>query len=418
MDAANTADASSAQRNLSGLGSTPIPPWLDSPAAAGVPDLEPLPFPAAEYQGRIDRVRDQLAQAGVAAVIVFRPSSVEYLCGYHTMERVPQPLLVTQTDTYLYVPDLELGRAMTSSLAHNVLYYGYAQAHQALTLVVEHVARVLGRDPRIAVEFEHTSTPPQVIELLRHQGVDLVPAGHLVEKLRLVLSSAEIGCVEQAAKSTRRGVDAAVRAAGEAGATDSSIAGAIAEALVRGATAVSAWGPVVVSGARAGVPHSSWRDETIGAGPTFLEFAGAHHRYHAPVMRTLSRGRPTADAERLSDLSKTVLAAVLSSAAAGVPCAEVARNATAAVGTLPDDVIFHWLFGYPVGLAHPPHWMDSAPFHITADNREPLRAGMVFHVPASFRSFGQASVGLSQTFVVEQNGARVLTHGTADLIHL
>jgi Xaa-Pro dipeptidase len=418
VDSSSAADASSVQRNLSGLGSTPAPAWLDTPGAAGVPDLEPLPFPAAEYQGRIGRVRDQLAQAGVAAVIVFRPSSVEYLCGYHTMERVPQPLLLTQTDTYLYVPDLEVGRAMTSSLAHNVLYYGYAQAHQALTLVAEHVARVLGSDPRIAVEFEHTSTPPQIIELLRNQGVDLVPAGHVVEKLRLVLSPAEIGCVERAAVSTRRGVEAAVRAAGEPGATDSAIAGAIAEALVRDATAASAWGPVVVSGQRAGVPHSSWRNDPISDGPTFLEFAGADHRYHAPVMRTLSRGRPSTDAERLSDLSKTVLDSVLSSAAAGVPCAEVARKATAAVGGLPDDVIFHWLFGYPVGLAHPPHWMDGAPFHITADNREPLREGMVFHVPASFRSFGRASVGLSQTFVVEENGVRILTHGAADLIHL
>jgi Xaa-Pro dipeptidase len=62
--------------------------------------------------------------------------------------------------------------------------------------------------------------------------------------------------------------------------------------------------------------------------------------------------------------------------------------------------------------------MDGAPFYITPDNHEPLEAGMVFHIPASFRSFGRTGVGLSQTFVVEHNATRVLTHGAADLIQV
>jgi Xaa-Pro aminopeptidase len=119
---------------------------------------------------------------------------------------------------------------------------------------------------------------------------------------------------------------------------------------------------------------------------------------------------------RLADLAMTTVAAVLGSVRAGVPASQVAAHAAAALGPLPDDVVFHHLFGYPVGLAHPPHWMDSAPFYLSADNHEPLRPGMVFHVPASFRCLGRAGVGLSQTFVVEQDGARVLTYGAADLI--
>ncbi len=62
--------------------------------------------------------------------------------------------------------------------------------------------------------------------------------------------------------------------------------------------------------------------------------------------------------------------------------------------------------------------MDGAPFHITTDNPEPLREGMAFHMPGSFRFFGNVGVGLSQTFVVEKTGARVLTHGAAKIIQL
>ncbi|PSK85008.1 Xaa-Pro dipeptidase [Murinocardiopsis flavida] len=401
-----------------GLGDTAAPSWLTPETIASVRAAEEPPFAPAEYASRLDRVRAAMAAAGLDGLFVFRPSSVDYLCGYHSKETAPQPLFVTHTGTYLHVPDLELGRALACSTADTVLYSAYASARHALETVAAHAAGSVSRGGRIGIEFAHTSTPPLMVELLRTQDVEVVDGDHLVEQVRLVLSPAEIAHVEQAAVATQRGVAAAARAAAHADATDASVGAAITEALYGRATATSAWGPVVATGRRGGIPHSTWGVNPISDGTTFIEFAGAHHRYHAPVMRTLSRGGATPDAERLADLAKTALAAVLAHAAPGVPCSEVADQALKAIGRLPDDVVFHQLFGYPVGLAHPPHWMDGAPFYITAGNPEPLRAGMVFHMPGSFRSFGRSGVGLSQTFVVESTGTRVLTSGAADLIHV
>ncbi len=405
-------------RDVVGLERTTPPTWLEAARSEAVTAVEPSPFRHEEYANRLRRVRDLMAEQDMPALLVCRPSSIEYLCGYHSAETAPQPLLVTQSATYLYVPDLEIGRALASSWADTILYYGYAQAHKARTLVAEHAAHVLKTDPRIGVESAHTSTPPEMLELLRAQELRLAEGGHLVERVRLVLSAAEIECVEAAGVATQRGVEGAVEAAREPGATDSSLAAAVARRLFEGATAPSAWGPVVATGSRGGIPHSSWKNNPIDDAATLLEFAGAQHRYHAPVMRTLCRGRPSADARRLADLANATLDAVLRTARAGVPCSEVARQAQAATGPLPDDVVFHSLYGYPVGLAHPPHWMDTAPFYITADNHEPLREGMVFHMPGSFRSFGSLGVGLSQTFAIEATGTRVLTRGAAELIEV
>jgi Xaa-Pro aminopeptidase len=245
-----------------------------------------------------------------------------------------------------------------------------------------------------------------------------VNGNYLVERERLVLSSAELRCVERAAAVTEAGVRAAVTEATRAEATDSSVAAAIASALISPADSASAWGPVVVTGDRAGIPHSSWLGHALATGPTFMEFSGTDHRYHAPVMRTVVRGRLDAEDRRLAGLARTAVASVLDNAKAGVPCSQVALRASKALGRLPEDVVFHQLFGYPVGLAHKPHWMDGVPFHITVGNHEPLREGMVFHIPGSFRRFGRSGIGLSQTFVIEPDGARVLTHGPADLIEL
>lgn len=399
------------------LGGGSRPTWLSAEAAAAAREVDDQPFPDAEYAARLGRVRHAMSEAALDAMVVFRPSSIEYLCGYHTAEKAPQPLLLTASETVLYIPDLEVGRALASARVDQVLYGQYADALRDLESFVDHATGQLSRHARVGVELSHASTPPQAVELLRER-VELVHTDHLVERVRLVLSPQEIRCVEQAAVHTQAGVDAAVAHAREPDATDASMAAAIAAALFARADSASAWGPVVATGRRGSIPHSSWTHRRLSAGTTFLEFSGAHHRYHAPVMRTLVRGRPDATARRLSDLATAALAAVLETARPGVPCSEVAEQANAAIAPLPDDTVFHQLFGYPVGLAHPPHWMDGAPFYLVRDNDEPLRAGMVFHVPASFRSLGRSGVGLSQTFLVTEDGARVLTHGPATMTEL
>jgi len=405
-------------RVVAGLAAMSAPRWLTPEAVDHVERAERRPFDDDEYEARVHRVRRRMSRRGLDALVVFRPSSIEYLCGYHTAEPAPQPLLVTESATALYVPDLELGRALTSARVDQLFYCAYTDALQGLRRFLDHAVASVPDRARVGIETGHTSTPPRAVDIVAGHGVTVVDADYLVERERLVLSSVEIACVEQAALVTQAGVQAAVAAASEREATDSSVAAAISAALVASADSASAWGPVVVTGNRAGIPHSSWRRQRLSPGPTFMEFAGTCHRYHAPVMRTVVLGRATARHRLLATLAQTAVAAVLDNARPGVPCSQVAARAARELGPLPDEVVFHNLFGYPVGLAHKPHWMDGVPFHITADNHEPLQEGMVFHIPGSFREFGRCGVGLSQTFVVERDGARVLTHGTTDVIHV
>lgn len=405
--------------DITRLGSAPSPDWLTEKTAASVRAAESAAFDEAEYGARLSELRMRMDRLPLDAMLVFRPSSVEYLCGYHTAETAPQPLLVTASETHLYLPDLEVGRALASSVAGNLHFCGYADALRGLDLFLQHTASVLPKGARVGVEIGHASTTPRALDILRGLGLVVEHPDHLVERARLVLSAAELRRVEEAAAVTQKGVEAGVAATRAPGATDSSVAAAIAAALYGEADSPSAWGPVVATGQRAGIPHSSWVGRQLGSGPTFMEFAGTRARYHAPVMRTVVRdGALGAADQRLAELARTAVAAVLETAAAGVTASQVAVQAGKALGPLPDDVMFHQLFGYPVGLAHKPHWMDGAPFYLTPDNHEPLVSGMVFHIPGSFRSFGSSGVGLSQTFVVEERGTRVLTHGSADIIEV
>lgn len=402
--------------NLLPLGECQTPPWLsDSDRLAAVSGAEEPAFPLTEYEQRLKRVRAAMDAAGLDALVVSRPAAVEYLCGYFSAETIPQPVMLTAHDLVLFVPDFETGRAVASSRATDVRFFRYAVAHRAYGQIGAYIGEQLRRPARIGTD---SRTPIAIIDALRGAAVTVVTDTDVTDSVRLVMSPAEIAAVEKAAESTQRGVEAGIATAGEALVTDARVAAAISAGLVEQANSRSAWQVVVATGNRAGIPHSTWRNVPLAPGSTFMEFAGAHHRYHAPVMRSVCRGEPSPLVKTLTSLSETCVAAVLATARDGVSCADVARTVSKELGPLPDGVVFHELYGYPVGLAHPPHWMDSAPFSITIDNPEPLKTGMVFHMPGSFRSIGKAGVGLSHTFVIEDAGTRALTHGAAEMVYL
>jgi Xaa-Pro dipeptidase len=406
-----------ASARLVRLGLSPAPPWVTPEAAQNLSLREGLPFEGDEYARRRGRVFEDLERLGADAIVVFRSSSVEYLCGYHTIETVPQPLIVAPSVLRLLVPDPEVGRALVSSNAEEILFC--SQFADALGLLAEHLERVLGAGASVAIEPLDPKMPHAFVDMLLERGLKVVYADFLVERIRLVLSKAEISCMERAGEITGRGIAAAVEALSASGATDSEVAAAARSAMAREADSSAPLGVIVATGWRGGVVHSNWNRTPVAAGTTtFLEMSGAHHRYCAPLMRTVAQGPLSKRNGRLAQLAHSMLEVVLEEACAGVACSDVATKALNHLSPLEDWIAFHYTFGYPVGLAHSPTWMDGAPFFITQDNPQPLESGMAFHVPASFRAFGESGVGLSHTILVTEKGGRVLTPGPAEVIQL
>src|SRR5262245_15155191 len=153
--------------DLIALGTSSQPSWLTPEANRSVQQAEGSPFIEKEYEGRLRGVRRRMSRREMDALVVFRPSSIEYLCGYHTAERAPQPLLVTHSATLLYVPDLELGRALASARVNAIGYCGYADALRGLELFLDHVAHQLPPAARVGIEFGSASTPPQAVAHLQ-----------------------------------------------------------------------------------------------------------------------------------------------------------------------------------------------------------------------------------------------------------
>lgn len=218
--------------------------------------------------------------------------------------------------------------------------------------------------------------------------------------------------MRRAAAFTDAGVQAGYAAIG-AGVRDSMVAAAIVDAVYRAGSDPVCWGPIVAAGYRAGLAHSSFNGHVIARGETvFLELTGQYRRYVAPVMRTAVVGPPTPEQRRLAQASADALAAILEAARAGTPARAVAEAGLRFIRPVAGEVVFHYYFGYPVGIGYPPSWIESLGFFIRVDNPEPLETGMVFHLPMSLRVAGRFGVGLSQTMLVTADGGVPLS-GTA-----
>ena len=74
-----------------------------------------------------------------------------------------------------------------------------------------------------------------------------------------------------------------------------------------------------------------------------------------------------------------------------------------------DRIAFHDLYAYPVGIAFPPNWIENPSFYLSAANPNPLKAGMVFHLPLTLRRLGEYGAGFSETMIITEDGNESLS---------
>jgi ectoine hydrolase len=135
--------------------------------------------------------------------------------------------------------------------------------------------------------------------------------------------------------------------------------------------------PLLPSGSDAAAPHLTWDDREMKAGEaTFFEIAGVYRRYHCPLSRTVSLGKPS---DALLDAEAATLEGMeagLEAAKPGNRCEDIA-NAFFAVLTR-HGIVTHNRPGYPIALTDPPDRGERTMSHRPGDPTV-LEPGMTYH---------------------------------------
>lgn len=372
-------------------------------------------FPREEFAARQDRARAAIRNAGHEALVVTGPENIYWLtgrqtAGYFAFQALIMPVNGPPT---LLVRQLELAGSIANTWLDDVVAYQDG-GNPAVALVDLLKKRHIER-PAIELDGWFVS-PVLAAKIAEQMGVASIPDGSsILSPLRTIKSAAELEAIRLAASYTEAGLSAGI-AACAAGTDENAIAAAMLDAATRAGSEVMAMEPLVSSGPRSGLPHMTWRRRKLENGDAvFLELAACHARYHAALMRTVWIGSPPAEARRMMDCALKALDAALAAIRPGVSCAEPHEAAQRVIDAAGYNAAFRKRIGYSMGTAFAPDWGEGALLSLFTGVDSIIEPGMVFHLPATLRSYGVWTVGASETVIVTETGAEPLSSLPRDL---
>lgn len=349
-------------------------------------------FTSNEFAERLANVRRRMDAQGLHALLVTDPANLNYLTGYNAWSfYTPQVLFVPREgDMLFFLRAMDAQGAFRTAWlpADNMIGYPESFVHRPDRHPFDWVADVLRErglvEPnRVGLEMDSHFFSPKAYRALETGLPEwaLVDSVELVNWVRVVKSDAEIAMMRQAALVCESAMTAAVEHV-RVGARQCDAAAAISKAQIMGTPEVggdyTAIVPMLPTGEAADTPHLTWNDEPFEAGQAVVvELAGAHHRYHVPMARTIVLGKPTAQLAGLADAINDGLSSVLDLVRPGVgvrDLAEAWNKTLAGYGLEKPSRI-----GYSVGLAYPPDWGERT-VSLRVEDDTILQENMTFHL--------------------------------------
>jgi Xaa-Pro aminopeptidase len=278
--------------------------------------------------------------------------------------------------------------------------------------ILDAAAVALPADGDIRLGFDDATLSVKAHASLRdkvREGVELVPAGGLVEDLRLVKDAGELDRIRAAARLADEALEE-VLTRGLGGRTERDVALDLEMTMRRmGAEAVS-FPPIVASAEHSALPHAEPRDAEIPAGTLVtIDWGAQLDGYASDCTRTFATGElDPRDAEVYAVVQRAQEAA-LAAVRAGAVAREVdavARDIITAAGH--GEHFGHGL-GHGVGAA-----VHEGP-RLSQRSDATLEAGQVVTVEPGVYVPNAVGVRIEDLVVVTDDGAEVLTHLPKDL---
>jgi Xaa-Pro aminopeptidase len=270
----------------------------------------------------------------------------------------------------------------------------------ASRLLPELASRLGGR-----VGFDDTATSVANLEKLTEElpeGVDLVAAGGLVERLRRPKDETELAAIAEAARITDDAYET-VLAGGLAGRTERDVAAA-AHARIRELGAEPSFPAIVAAGANGALPHADPSEREIATGDLVVWDMGARvDGYCSDCTRTFGVGAVSDGAREVYELVRAAQQAGLDAVRPGVGGEEADEAARAVIREGGYEEHFGHGLGHGVGLE-----VHEAP-RLGKTSEDVLEAGEVVTVEPGIYLPGEFGVRIEDLVCVTEDGCEILT---------
>lgn len=384
----------------------------------GMPNL---PFTLDEHHSRQARLRKTLSDRGFAAMLVFAQESHFWLTGYDTGGFVYfQCAVVTADDRPIVLltrrPDLLQAR-QTSTIEDVRIWWDAEDANPARDL--KSILVELGlAGARIAVELNtHGLTGWNLWRLQKTlEGFcTLDNDDHMIRRMRLIKSPAEIAYVRKAAALLDTSLEVVIASA-KPGVMDASLTAAYLKVVLEGGGDMPSNAPLFNSGPRAVYGRGVSMPRVLEPVDQILvEYPVAYRRYNAKTEWTIILGHATDRQRHMYGAARETLQCMTEIARPGTTLGEIFDVHADGLDKAGFRAHRYGATGYSLGATFAPTSMDVPPM-IYSGNPTPCQPGMIlfYHVMIGDSDSGYA-MGVGHTLLVTDGAPEVLTALPDDL---
>jgi Xaa-Pro aminopeptidase len=358
-----------------------------------------------DVAGRLPRLRAALAAQELPALLVTSRANVRYLTGFTGSAAT----LLVSADDALFVTD---GRYRTQS-AEQIAAAG-VDAHVEIGLTMaeqrEMFARAAAGFAQIGLEEHSITWAEQRDFAAAFGGVEVVPAGTLVEDLRRVKDAGEIDRIRAACAIASDAFESLLSRFGD-GITEREFALALEFAMRERGASGNSFDPIIASGPNGAKPHANPSDRVVERNELIVcDFGCIVDGYCSDMTRTVSVGDPGPDARHLYEVVLESQQAGRAAVAANVGCADIDRASRDIIAQAGWAEEFSHSTGHGVGLE-----IHEAP-RVASTARDTLLVSDVVTVEPGVYLPGVGGVRIEDTVVVTSTGAEPLTLTPKDLV--
>jgi Xaa-Pro aminopeptidase len=340
--------------------------------------------------GRGDRLAELVADRELDSLLVTHLVNVRYLSGFGGTNGA----CVCGPDQRLFLTDFRY----TERAAEEV------EGWEVGTIEGDWLAGLAGH-LRGKVGFEDDHMPVRAHGKLAggsREGVELVAAGGLVERLRRSKDEQELEAIAAAAALADEVYGWSLEQ-GLALRSEREVARA-AEARIRELGGEPSFPPIVAAGPNGALPHAEPGERRIGNGELVVYDMGAQvDGYSSDCTRTFAAGEPGEAAREVYELVREAQAAGLRAVAAGEQTRDVDRVPRELIAGAGHGERFGHGLGHGVGLE-----VHEAP-RLSARSEETLQAGDVVTIEPGVYLPGELGVRIEDLVVVTEDGHRNLS---------
>jgi Xaa-Pro dipeptidase len=360
-----------------------------------------------DHRLRRERLAERVAALGLEALAVTRLPNVRYLTGFTGSNG---QVVLSADGRAVFVTDGRYGE----QAAHEVPDLDQVVSRQALERAL---ATAIGSVGATRVGFERRGLTYEQWERLGEaaSGVELVPVGPEVERLRRVKDADELALMAAAQEAADVAFERVVLRGGlREGCTEREVAIEL-EAAMREADAEDrAFDTIVAFGPNAAEPHHHPTDRPLARGDVVkLDFGAVVGGYRSDTTRTVALGEPGERVRELHALVTQAQRAGMAAARAGATTIEVDAAARRVIVDAGFGEAFPHGLGHGVGLE-----IHEAPSLRWDGEPEALSAGEVVTVEPGVYIPGLGGVRIEDMVEVTADGCRVIPRSTRELVVL